>query len=242
VSNHRFARTSAGVALAIGGLVGGLAGGVIGGVVGARVAEKPPAVGQTGPRGPQGAAGASSNLGNLTVNAGYLCPAYSSSILRDSLGGTIEVNGVGVGECYFPQPSAGTTTTSVAPVSTTLAPPVSYTTFPPPRAGTPATFQPGVPSGLAEALTKYFSNPSNAVIPLGELVFSAKVDPEAQNWAVYEVQGTPKYSSQIQPAGALAHSNGGIWTIYSILGPGCNYNHKVPTQVAAFFKLRLCSN
>lgn len=121
MSNQLFARTSVGIALAIGGLVGGLAGGVIGGVVVAHV-ERSPTVGKTGPRGPQGVAGAtgpqgvagatgaqgvagaSSNLGNLAVNAGYLCPASSSSTLTDSLGGAIEVNGVGVGECYFPQP------------------------------------------------------------------------------------------------------------------------------------------
>jgi|ERR1022692_3529672 hypothetical protein len=102
MSNNRLARTSAGVALAIGGLVGGLAGGVIGGVVGARVAERSPAVGQTGPRGPQGVAGTSSNLGNLAVNGGYLCEGGSA--LTNSLGGTIiGSNGYSVGECFFPQ-------------------------------------------------------------------------------------------------------------------------------------------
>ena len=101
MSNNRLARTSAGVALAIGGLVGGLAGGVIGGVVGARVAERSPAVGQTGPRGPQGVAGTSSNLGNLAVNGGYLCEGGSA--LTNSLGGTIiGSNGYSVGECFFP--------------------------------------------------------------------------------------------------------------------------------------------
>jgi hypothetical protein len=107
MSNNRLARTSAGVALAIGGLVGGLAGGVIGGVVGARVAERSPAVGQTGPRGPRGVAGphgvagTSSNLGNLAVNAGYLCEGGSA--LTNSLGGTIiGSNGYSVGECFFP--------------------------------------------------------------------------------------------------------------------------------------------
>lgn len=139
-------------------------------------------------------------------------------------------------------PSIGLVTWTSAGTTTTSVPPVAFTTIPPPKAGTPAAFDSSVPADLAKALTTFFSIPPNPGAPIGELAFSAKVDPQAPNWAMYGVQGKPAYESNIQPGGGLAQIINGVWTVNAPLGSGdfC-VDSSIPVNVAAFFKLKLCS-
>jgi hypothetical protein len=148
-------------------------------------------------------------------------------------------------------PTIGLVTWTTAGTTTTSVPSVAFTSIPPPKAGTPAAFASSVPAGLVKALTAFFSNPSNSGAPIGEVAFSAKVDPQAPNWALYEVRGKPAYAGDIQDGTGLAQIVSGVWTVNAPFGfdPSSCEDSNIPTNepaipvnVAAFFKLKLCSS
>jgi hypothetical protein len=140
-------------------------------------------------------------------------------------------------------PSIGLVTWTSAGTPTTTFPPVAFTTLPPPKAGTQPAFDSSVPTNLAKALAAFFSNPSNSGAPIGELAFSVRIDSQAPNWGLYEVQGKPAYTSNIQGGAGLVEEVNGVWTVYAPLGSGDScVESNVPTSVASFFKLKFCSS